>query len=76
MNFCWVAKAYLFVYKKGHMKTNMWHDVSLGDDAPEEFNTIIEIPRGSFNKYEIDKETGLIALDRENYSHVPYPFDY
>lgn len=55
---------------------NLWHDVSLGDNAPEEFNTIIEIPKGSYNKYEIDKETGLIALDRANYSSAPYPFDY
>ena len=55
---------------------NLWHDVPLGDDAPEEFNTIIEIPRGSHNKYEIDKGTGLIALDRANYSSFAYPFDY
>lgn len=39
-------------------------------------NCIIEIPAGSPNKYEIDKETGLIALDRANYSSAPYPFDY
>jgi inorganic pyrophosphatase len=39
-------------------------------------NVIIEIPKGSPNKYEIDKETGLIALDRANYSAAPYPFDY
>ena len=37
---------------------------------------IIEIPKNSPNKYEIDKETGLIALDRANYSAAPYPFDY
>ncbi len=55
---------------------NMWHDVSVGKNVPEEFNTIIEIPKGSYNKYEIDKETGLIALDRANYSYSPYPFDY
>ncbi|MDQ3076803.1 MAG: inorganic diphosphatase [bacterium] len=55
---------------------NLWREVPVGKDVPESFNTIIEIPRGSFNKYEIDKETGLIALDRANYSHVPYPFDY
>ncbi len=55
---------------------NLWHDTPLGKNIPEEFNTIIEIPKGSFNKYEIDKETGLIALDRANYSHAPYPFDY
>ncbi|MES2436473.1 MAG: inorganic diphosphatase [Patescibacteria group bacterium] len=55
---------------------NLWHDVTLGKNVPEEFNTIIEIPKGSFNKYEIDKETGLIALDRANYSYAPYPTDY
>jgi len=55
---------------------NLWHDISLGKNVPEEFNTIIEIPKGSYNKYEIDKETGMIALDRANYSSAPYPFDY
>lgn len=55
---------------------NLWHDVSRGKNIPEECNVIIEIPKNSSNKYEIDKETGLIALDRANYSHAPYPFDY
>lgn len=55
---------------------NLWHDVSLGDKVPEEFNTIIEIPRGSLNKYEIDKETGLIALDRVSHTAQIYPVDY
>ncbi len=55
---------------------NLWHDIPLGKNVPEEINTIIEIPRGSSNKYEIDKETGLIKLDRANYSSAPYPFDY
>lgn len=55
---------------------NLWHDVSLGKDVPNEINVIIEIPKGSSNKYEIDKETGLIALDRANYSSAAYPFDY
>lgn len=55
---------------------NLWHDVPLGDKAPEEFNVIVEIPRGSNNKYEIDKETGLITLDRANYSTASYPVDY
>jgi inorganic pyrophosphatase len=55
---------------------DLWHGVPLGENAPEEINTIIEIPKGSFNKYEIDKSTGLIALDRANYSAAPYPFDY
>jgi len=55
---------------------NLWHEISLGDKAPDVINTIIEIPKGSYNKYEINKETGLIALDRANYSAAPYPFDY
>jgi inorganic pyrophosphatase len=55
---------------------NLWHDVPLGEDAPNEINIIVEIPKGSANKYEIDKETGLIKLDRANYSSAPYPFDY
>lgn len=56
--------------------TNLWHDIPLGDDVPNTFNTIIEVPRGSANKYEIDKETGLIKLDRVLYSSQYYPFDY
>tara|TARA_Y100000310_G_C20390061_1_gene672299 strand:- start:158 stop:697 length:540 start_codon:yes stop_codon:yes gene_type:complete len=55
---------------------SLWHDVPLGDKSPEEFNVIIEIPRGSANKYEVDKETGLIKLDRVSYSAMYYPMDY
>ena len=55
---------------------NLWPDEPLGENAPEEFNAIVEIPRGSHNKYEIDKETGLIKLDRANYSSAPFPYDY
>ena len=55
---------------------NLWHDIPLGENAPDEINVIIEIPKGSPNKYEIDKTTGLIKLDRVNYSAAPYPFDY
>ena len=55
---------------------NLWHDVPLGENAPEEINVIVEIPKGSNNKYEVDKETGLIKLDRANYSSAAYPFDY
>lgn len=55
---------------------NLWHDIPLGEGAPEEINVIIEIPKGSHNKYEIDKDTGLIKLDRANYSDAAFPFDY
>lgn len=54
---------------------NLWHEVNKGN-TPEEFNVIIEIPKNSPNKYEIDKESGLISLDRANYSSAAYPFDY
>lgn len=53
---------------------NLWHDIAPGND--DEMNVIIEIPRGSKNKYEIDKKTGLIALDRVLHSAQNYPFDY
>jgi len=55
---------------------NLWHDISVGENTPEEINVIIEIPKGSNNKYEIDKTTGLIKLDRANYTAAAYPFDY
>ena len=55
---------------------NLWHEISAGNNLPEEINVIIEIPKGSKNKYEIDKETGLIALDRAMHSAQDYPFDY
>ncbi len=53
---------------------NLWHDIPAG--SADEMNVIVEIPKGSSNKYEIDKETGLIKLDRANYSAAPYPTDY
>jgi inorganic pyrophosphatase len=55
---------------------NLWHDVPLGDKAPEQINIIVEISKGSGNKYEVDKETGMIALDRANYSAATYPCEY
>lgn len=55
---------------------NLWHDLGLGDKAPQEFNVIIECPKGTKNKYEIDKETGLIMLDRAMKTSQDYPFDY
>lgn len=53
-----------------------WHDLSFGDNAPHELNVFIEIPNGSRNKYELDKETGYIKFDRLLYSSVHYPGDY
>jgi inorganic pyrophosphatase len=53
-----------------------WHDISPGDGLPKEFNAIIEIPFGSSVKYELDKRSGLIKLDRVLYSAVYYPANY
>ncbi len=53
---------------------NLLHDIDPG--TAKEMNVIIEIPKGSKNKYEIDKKTGLIALDRAMHSAQDYPFDY
>lgn len=53
---------------------NLLHDISSG--TADEMNVIVEIPKFSKNKYEIDKETGLIALDRVMHSAQDYPFDY
>ncbi|MCI0525418.1 MAG: inorganic diphosphatase [Acidobacteria bacterium] len=55
---------------------NPWHDVELGDQAPEIFNCIIEIPIGSMVKYELDKKTGLLRVDRVLFSSVHYPANY
>lgn len=53
-----------------------WHDVTPGENIPQEFLSIIEIPFGSSVKYELDKESGLIKLDRILYSAVYYPANY
>ena len=53
-----------------------WHAVPIGDDAPETFQAVIEIPRGGKIKYELDKQTGLIRVDRVLYSSVIYPANY
>ena len=56
--------------------THPWHDVPVGPDAPETFNALIEIPKGSKVKYELDKETGLIMVDRILYASIHYPANY
>ena len=54
-----------------------WHDTPIDEARIETaFPAIIEIPKGSTNKYELDKETGLLRLDRALYSAVHYPADY
>jgi inorganic pyrophosphatase len=53
-----------------------WHDVTPGEGLPGRFTAIIEIPMGSSVKYELDKETGMLRLDRILYSAVYYPANY
>ncbi|MBA3469662.1 MAG: inorganic diphosphatase [Herpetosiphonaceae bacterium] len=55
---------------------NLWHDVAIGPAVPDIIHAVVEIPRGSRNKYELHKETGAIKLDRVLYSAVHYPGDY
>ncbi|MBT1686537.1 inorganic diphosphatase [Dawidia soli] len=58
------------------MSLHPWHEVSVGIHPPDQVNAIIEIPKGSRAKYEIDKESGLIKLDRVIYASMYYPLNY
>lgn len=58
------------------MVQHPWHEVSVGENPPEVVNAIIEIPKGSRAKYEIDKASGLIKLDRVIYASMYYPLNY
>ena len=55
---------------------NLLHDISAGEKSPEIIHVIVEINKGSKNKYEIDKETGMTKLDRVMHTAQDYPFDY
>jgi len=55
---------------------NPWHGVNPGNKIPEEVNVVVEVPKDCKLKYELDKETGLLKLDRALYSAVHYPGDY
>ncbi len=56
--------------------SNIWHDISPHRITPEDFIAVIEIEKGSHNKYELDKETGHIILDRILYTSTHYPANY
>jgi inorganic pyrophosphatase len=55
---------------------NLWHDLNIGKHAPDIINVVVEIPKGSMNKYEYDKENNIIKLDRVLFSPLHYPGDY
>ncbi|CAH2051348.1 unnamed protein product, partial [Thlaspi arvense] len=53
-----------------------WHDLEIGPDAPAVFNCVVEISKGGKVKYELDKNSGLIKVDRVLYSSIVYPHNY
>ena len=55
---------------------NIWHDIDSSRISPEEFMVVIEIPKGSKTKYELDKQTGLLMLDRILHTSTHYPANY
>lgn len=55
---------------------NLFKDIPAGDNPPEEINVVVEIPKGSSNKYEYDGEKGYFVLDRVLYSPLFYPLNY
>lgn len=55
---------------------NPWHDLSLGNQVPDYITSVIEVPKGSKNKYELDKESGMIRVDRVLFSSIHYPANY
>ena len=58
------------------MHNNIWHSISSDRVAPEDFICVIEISKGSKNKYELDKETGCLMLDRILHTSTRYPANY
>ena len=56
--------------------SNIWHDISPDRIKPEDFIAVVEIPKGSKKKYELDKETGYIILDRVLHTSTHYPANY
>lgn len=56
--------------------TNLWKDIPSGDKTPEEINIVVEIPKGSRNKFEIDHDTGVIKLDRVLHPPFKYGWNY
>ncbi len=55
---------------------NIWHDIDPKRIKPDDFVAVVEIPKGGKKKYELDKETGLIMLDRILYTSTHYPANY
>ncbi len=56
--------------------SNIWHDISPSRISPDDFVAVIEIPKGGRQKYELDKETGMLILDRILHTSTHYPANY
>lgn len=55
---------------------NIWHDIAPERITPQDFTAVVEIPKGSKQKYELDKETGMLKLDRILFTATHYPMNY
>jgi len=71
-----VCTSTVFKPRKENAMSNIWHDISPDRIAPQDFICVIEISKGSKKKYELDKETGYIMLDRILYTSTHYPANY
>lgn len=69
-------KLYRYIIKEVVIVSNIWHDINPKRITPEDFIAVVEIPKGSKKKYELDKETGLIILDRVLFTSTHYPANY
>jgi inorganic pyrophosphatase len=58
------------------MSINLWHDLETGPEVPHVIHAVVEVPKGSRNKYEYSKKTGVISLDRVLFSPFHYPAEY
>lgn len=63
-------------FQRGHIGMNIWHDIEEGRIQANDFTAVIEIPKGSKCKYELDKHTGILQLDRILYTSTHYPANY
>lgn len=70
-----VGDARCFAFREGK-RMNIWHDIAPEWITPENFTAVIEIPAGSKKKYELDKHTGLMRLDRILHTSTHYPANY
>lgn len=58
------------------MAVHPWHDIPIGEEAPEHLNMVVEVPRKTTSKYELDLELGVLRIDRIMHPPVPYPHNY